>query len=237
MKEKLLISLSSQKIARFLFFIVIGFSIVNFIAQYIRYFLPNYPFIVRLLSPFDVDKETSIPTLYSVITLFFCAILLIAIAEMTKLTQKSYVRDWQALSLVFLFLAFDEYLSLHERLIQPLRVALKANSFFHFTWVIPGAIFTIVCFSLFLRLLFFLPAYTRRLFLIAGIVYLTGALGMEVIGGYSIYLYGEDNFLYRIIIIIEEFLEMLGIIIFIHTLLFHLSSNLKVVKIHINGKF
>ncbi len=68
-----------------------------------------------------------------------------------------------------------------------------------------------------------LPIKTKTLFLLAGFVYVTGALGMELIGGYIADSYGY-NTVYGIVSSIEEILEMLGIVIFIYGLLSYLQS-------------
>ncbi|NER04565.1 MAG: hypothetical protein F6K17_19105, partial [Okeania sp. SIO3C4] len=46
-----------------------------------------------------------------------------------------------------------------------------------------------------------------------------GGIGMEMIGGYYAYLYDTKNFFYEILVTIEEFLEMLGVVVFIYALL------------------
>ncbi|MDV2991298.1 MAG: hypothetical protein N4J56_000952 [Chroococcidiopsis sp. SAG 2025] len=86
------------------------------------------------------------------------------------------------LSVIFLFLAIDEFASLHEKLIEPIHSKLNTSGFY-FAWVIPGAAFTFVCLLIFTRFLGHLPTQTRRLFLLAGSLYVGGTLGMEMIGG------------------------------------------------------
>ena len=48
---------------------------------------------------------------------------------------------------------------------------------------------------------------------------------MEMVGGYYQSHYGRYNIPYNMITIGEEFLEMLGIVVFIHALLSYLGSN------------
>ncbi|WP_238178428.1 hypothetical protein [Calothrix sp. 336/3] len=67
-----------------------------------------------------------------------------------------------------------------------------------------------------------LPRKTRSNFLVAGLIYLSGAIGCELIGGYILDSRMRGIF-YLIIITLEESLEMLGIAVFIYGLLSHIS--------------
>jgi hypothetical protein len=96
-----------------------------------------------------------------------------------------------------------------------------------FAWVIPSAIFVIICLLLFLRLLLALPAPIRNLFLLAGAVYIAGALGMESFSAYTLDTFGEINFVYTVIAICEEILEILGVIMFIYALLDYIRLETK----------
>ena len=69
-----------------------------------------------------------------------------------------------------------------------------------------------------------LPARTKWLFILAGMIYLNGALGLEMVGGYLMKIYGKDSSQYVIETIAEESLEMLGILIFINALMGYLNG-------------
>ena len=69
-----------------------------------------------------------------------------------------------------------------------------------------------------------LPATTRIMFILAGSIYVGGAIGMEMVGGYIADTYGFNTFAYGMAARIEELLEMLGILIFINQLLVYLQS-------------
>jgi RsiW-degrading membrane proteinase PrsW (M82 family) len=109
----------------------------------------------------------------------------------------------------------------------PLRSILKASGFLYYTWVIPGAIFVIICLLSFLPFIRHLPAKTRRLFLICGTLFVGGALDLEIVTGYHDYLYGKENLVDVVMTTVEEFLEMLGIVVFIYALLSYISSYMK----------
>lgn len=77
----------------------------------------------------------------------------------------------------------------------------------------------------FLGFLLRLPSCTRRFFLGAGAIYLGGAIGVEMIGGYYAEVYGFDSLEYQLIAHAEESLEMAGIIVFIYALLRYLADH------------
>jgi hypothetical protein len=57
------------------------------------------------------------------------------------------------------------------------------------------------------------------LFFVSGSLFVLGAIGFELIGGQHADMYGTNNITYEIITTCEELLEMLGIALFIYTLL------------------
>ena len=57
---------------------------------------------------------------------------------------------------------------------------------------------------------------------------------MEMVGGYYLTFYGKHNITYAILMTIEEFLEMLGIVVFIYALLSYMSSYMKGVSLRFN---
>jgi hypothetical protein len=131
------------------------------------------------------------------------------------------------LGIIFLFLAVDETISVHERLIVPIRTALDTSGVLYFAWVIPYGIALAIFLIPTIKNLFTLPKRIRLMFVAAGTIYISGAIGMELIGGRHYELYGPKNHLYFLITSIEEILEMSGIVIFIHALLTYIKSDMK----------
>lgn len=227
------VHLSPRKTMRFLLCVVLGLVLASLAGQFSVYFLPGYPLRDSFALLFNASGEQNFPSLYSASALLLCSILLAIIAYAKKVARERYVRHWRALSILFLYLSLDEFLSFHEGMSEPLRSAFDTSGFLYFSWVIPGAIFTLICLLLFLRFLTHLPAKTRRLFLIAGTIFVSGAIGMEVVDGKYASFYGEQNMTFAILTSIEEFLEMLGIIVFIYALLLYISSYIKGVGLRI----
>ncbi len=175
---------------------------------------------------FDFNIENSIPTFFSAIMLLVCCILLGIIAVRTKRQKKkrpSYI-PWFGLSLIFSFLAIDEKTSLHERLTVPMRETFEATGFLHYAWVIPYGFALLVFILAYTKFLLDLPKNTAILFLVSGLIFTIGALGLEMLGGNHAESFGESDLFYYTLYTYEELFEMLGIAVFTYTLLRYMTQ-------------
>ncbi|WP_333289884.1 hypothetical protein [Microcoleus sp. D2_18a_B4] len=201
------------------------------------YFLPDYPSRDFLAMAFNVDGEGNIPAIYSSLALLFSSLLLGAIAHVKNLDSDRYKNHWKILSFIFLGLSLDEIAQLHEHLIG-LRSVLNATGVFYFTWIVPFGFLVAIFLLSYSKFVFHLPVATRKLFAAACALYIGGAMGMEMPGGYLASTTGAENVSYVIVTTIEESLEMLGIVVFIHALISYIKTYVGGVSwnIYIPGK-
>jgi hypothetical protein len=217
------IYISTKKITQILTIIIACLTITGSISAYLRFLNFPFPSSKWFYDIFSLDEELNIPAWYSSFLLLLSSGLL-AIITTCKKTDK-YWSYWKNLSLIFLILSLDEAFSLHEILIIPsLREEFNFSPLFFQTWVIFGI--PAVIFFVFKYCKFFLnlPEKTRYLFMLAAIFYLSGTLGMEMVGGLLREYFGRLGIITIIGIVIEEFLEMTGILTFIYSLLSYLHS-------------
>ena len=201
--------LSAKRVTRFLLSIIALLIFFNVAERIIVYWL-NMTNGTQLISHyFNFDQESNFPSLYSALALGFCSYLLAIITSLRRAKKARYVKHWKALSFIFLFLALDEACSIHELLIPVLRNAINARGILYFTWVVPAFFLLIVFLIAFRKFIQNLPPKTRALFLFAGSVYVGGALGMELVGGYIADTMGYTTF-YGLASTVEELLEMFG---------------------------
>ncbi|MFD2587093.1 hypothetical protein ACFSQJ_09135 [Croceitalea marina] len=145
--------------------------------------------------------------------------------------QKKFRLKWRGLSFIFLFLSMDELISIHEPLISIIHSFTNITSgFLYFAWVIPYGISCVLFVFLYLNFLKSLPTKTRMLFIISGITFCIGAIGMELIGGKIFTTIGQLSWQFALSTTVEETLEMLGICLFIYALADFISNNLGSVK-------
>jgi hypothetical protein len=214
---------SPSKVTKFLLKAIGLLVVLNLVERVIVHWLNTQNQGQYVSIYFNFDQEANLPSLYSALTLGFCSYLLAVIATYKKNVKSKYTNHWKGLSFIFLFLAIDETCSIHELLIPILRGAINGKGLLYFPWVIPAFCLVIIFLIVFRRFILALPAKIKFSFLLAGFIYILGALGMELVGGYIADNYGY-NTVYGIASSIEELLEMFGIVIFINALLTYLQS-------------
>jgi hypothetical protein len=80
-----------------------------------------------------------------------------------------------------------------------------------FAWVIPYAAFVLVVAIAMARFWRRLPARSRWQFAAAGLTYVGGGIGMEMLGSKLFTIYGWHSLQFDLQTMLEEFLEMFGV--------------------------
>ena len=171
---------------------------------------------------FDLNREDSIPTFVSSMGLGICSLLLFVIAMLTKRKHSSGLLYWVGLGILFLYMAIDETVRIHEKLGGPLREVYDPDALYDMVWLIPYGILVLLVGIIYFRFVLRLPRETKVLFIVSGLIYLSGVAGFEYLGGRQDALYGVANFGYQLFVILEEGLEMLGMAFFMYSLLNHI---------------
>ena len=133
---------------------------------------------------------------------------------------------WLGLATVFLFLSIDEFTHIHELLIMPVRTTLNTSGLLAWPWVIPYGILVVLMVLIYIPFILNLPLSIKRLTVSAGAIYIVGAIGFEMIGGFYYELHGEHLF-YELVALCEEILEMVGILIFVYALTSYIDLEFK----------
>jgi hypothetical protein len=190
----------------------------------------NSRYLIDLL---DLDKEFNIPTLFQTLHLFIAAAVVFGIGHLEKAADRRRAWYWKVISIAVAVAACDELLEFHEKILSPLQQALHTGGFLQNAWVIPGALFVLVFGVYLLRFLKSLPKTTLRFFILAAAIYLTGALGIEMIGAKLWTIKGSGNLLYAIVAGIEESFEMFGLLVFDIGLLGYLRTTAPAIDVKI----
>jgi hypothetical protein len=182
--------------------------------------------ILPLLS---MSHERNVPTLYTAALLFVNALCAALCAAGTRARGGRFVAHWWVLAAGFCYIALDEVLVLHEAWGALVNLAadgwMPRSGVFHFRWIIPAAIVVLVVGLLFLPFLRDLPRRTRNSFLIAGAIYVGGAVGMEMPLGLWTEHMGSFDLGYALIDAVEESMEMLGLNLFLLAAGDHLAAS------------
>jgi hypothetical protein len=183
--------------------------------------LGGYPTVYGLVPLFNLNGEQNVPTYFNASLHLVSSMLLAIIAVLKTAARDRFSRQWTVLCAGFLFMAFDEAAGLHELMERPMRELLggSASGYLHFAWVIPGALIALFFAVWFLRFILHLPPSTRSGVLLAGVLFVGGAVGVEVFEGHHAALHGSDNLIFDAYVLLEETLEMAGLTVFISALL------------------
>lgn len=213
-----------RKVFQLLMFTAIALIGANLMAHLIRYLIgdstPN-----RLLRLFDVNSEANIPTFFSVGILLTAAYLLYAVAVVSKRQSRPFVIHWYMLSALFVLLAVDEFMQLHELVSWGLARSIGIDDVRkYYVWVIPGILFLLGITATFYRFLFHLPALLRRRLLLAGAIFVGGAVGLEIVAAFHAFYNEISNLPHSFIFTVEELCEITGVIVMIWALLHYLQD-------------
>lgn len=173
-----------------------------------------------IMAFFDLDAEVNLPTWFQ--TLLTAAIGGLLLAWRGELVVGGGARwGWVLLGFAFLALSLDEMASLHEKLMGPMREIFSITSGpLLYAWVIPVGLLTLVLFLVLVPFLKSLPRATLIRFLVAGFVFVSGALLLEMVGASLATTLG-DTALYDGVTSLEEAMEMVGAVLFLRALLIH----------------
>lgn len=197
----------------------------------------NSVILHKLNKLFFVEYEMNIPAFFSALILLMAALILTVIGVLKRKERDSYAMQWIVLAVGFLFMAFDELISVHERMIEPTREILGNEylGIFYFAWVIPMGVLVLSLAILFFKFWWNLPSKTKIYFLIAATIFLGGAVGFELLESKHCEIYGKENLTYIVLTTVEESLEMLGVIVFIKSLLTYITETFGEVQLQLNN--
>jgi uncharacterized membrane protein YhdT len=201
---------------------IAGLHLAHLATQVLKYhFGHNYQAGLERL--FNLDGENNIPSWYASSALLLCSAFLWLIWQLRQQQADRDARYWMALSLIFLFLSIDEAASIHETLVYHsvlyLLPSLDATGYLLYPWVLAGGAFALIVAFSCLRFLFRLPSKTRWRFVLSGLIYVGGAVGLDLLEGEFEYQHeGREQFPYALLVAVEESLEMLGILLFLYSL-------------------
>lgn len=150
----------------------------------------------------SLSYEGNVPTWVATVLLFASAIVAARIAQHAL----AFRRHWWGVAAVFAYASLDEAAELHEHL----GGTFSLGGVLYFDWIIPAAILLVALVLVFWPFVRALEPATRRRLVIAGCVYVGGAVIMELPLGWWTERAGPDTLGYALIDWIEETMELAG---------------------------
>ncbi len=228
------LSLSSKQVLTTLLVIIIGLTCVSFVMNLIYLHVGQGPLIYYPWALLNVDEENNIPSLYSALALLASAMVLLGVFICYRRANRGSSVFVIFLAAIFVLLALDEALSLHERLNPITRQVVPQSDILFTAWVVPGVVFVSLIFFASIQFLRRLDRPTRTLVMISGAMFVGGAVGLEIMA-WSHIRDGAPDTLYVSYTAVEELLEMSGIALFIFALLRHLETDFGGIQVSLGG--
>ena len=226
------IRVNTKIIFRVMVFAVAALTFMYIVSQGARFFTSHQK-IYGLISLFDLNGEGNIPAFYSSLQLLLAGILFTVIFYEKKIKADRYRWHWLGLSLIFFFLAMDEACSIHEMLVSPTRKLIHPSGFLYFAWIIPYMFILLIVAGLYLGFLKNLPRKYILLFGLSAFVYLSGAVGVELLEGRYVEIFGENNIEFSMYVAAEEVLELVGILLLVWTQIKYIKETTGIVQLEI----
>lgn len=176
-----------------------------------------------------LSYEQNLPTWYSSSLLLLCSVSLWLISTASNQETQRFKWHWRLLAVLFAYISLDETATLHE----DLSAYFDFSGVLYFGWVIPASIFVFLLGIVYLPFLVKLPRRASRQFIVAGALYVGGALGVEFALGYWTDLHGSKNLGYGLIDLVEESLEILGLTVFLLALIDYLRAPNGIVELNV----
>lgn len=176
----------------------------------------------------NMDGETNLPAWWSVTLFTVGAVLCACVAAGSREgPAQRWRRHWLLLSGILVFLSIDEGALIHEELSRPLTRAfdLEASRWEFWAWTVPYTALGLLVLVVFGRFMLALPSSTRNHLLVAGAVFVAGAVGMEFVGRELWNPFDPNDGTYLAAVGIEGTLEIIGLTVMVRGLLVHLRDH------------
>ncbi len=172
----------------------------------------------------DLNKEANLPTWFSALLWQLAAFLAFSVAQMHRENGLPNVCYWIGMVPLFLFLSLDESATIHEIIGATVYRHIELPKIIEYTyaWVFVGIGIVVVVGALYFRFLLRLRPIIAFLFVVSAAMFVVGAAGVESIGAaleqgqFERFPLGLN---WAEMIMLEEAMEMLGVILLVHTLL------------------
>jgi hypothetical protein len=176
-----------------------------------------------LTAMFHLDFEENVPATYSAVKLIFAGLAVFACISVDRGRRfagrlLSYRDMWLIIGMILVLMGVDEYNSYHEgfgKLLYDWGIVAQGKhtiAGYAWPWTVYGALFALavgIPAALFTRKAFARHRYLFRLLLLAGFLFVAGALGFENIRVYLVSFH--ESIGANVFMVMEELCEMLAV--------------------------
>lgn len=236
---KLELDFSPQKFLRTLFIFSLLFLAASLAVSFWGLFghSDNYWFFTH---NFDFDEKNNLPHAFKSVLLAVCAGAVFLNARAQSQSGGAFRKRWWALGWIFLALAVDEEVQLHQKTVSLMiaqfrGVDIDRTPDAKIFWIVPYLIFAAGFGVAYLGFWWKLPPRVRTLFAVAGVVYVGGAAFMEEIAHKYVKLHPDPDVVYLLLTNVSEWMQMVGSILFLRALLLNLMATTEGLAVRWDG--
>ena len=168
---------------------------------------------------FNLNGEQNLGAWYSATMLAVCAFVLLTAGRRARAEMRPWGWFWFVLSLTFAAMSIDEASSIHEMFMNVIKEHWHTAGPFTYAWVIPALVMVPAFGLCSVPFLLSLPRRTAVWFVVSGAIYVSGALGCEMIEG----MLDPNGAPFVLTYLIEESLEIIGFSSFFFAIIDHLE--------------
>lgn len=179
------------------------------------------------MDKFHLDAEQNIPTWFSSVLILLAGLGVGGLAWHEKRIGSKDAWRYAFLAVVLFYMSCDESARLHEMPAESLRERLNLTGLLYSGWILVAAVMVLAVGFLMLPLVKRASPRLRWAALVGAGVYLTGAIGGEMIGSLMVADYGKPSFQYFLVSTFEETCEMVGMLIFLTGVLAELADRFR----------
>lgn len=230
-RAKVVVAIRPRVFLRWWIYVLVVLTVLSYGEFLFHYRILRKPFSASELL-FYLDTEGNLPVWVSCVGLLLAGVLagIVARARRPDGTATIY---WVLMAIGFSLMSIDEMCQYHEQLTLPIWTWLQAEhlemgGYLRNAWVVPAFVLVPCVVAALVPFLRSLGVRERNRFLVAGVVYLAGAVGFEVISGREFYLSQGLSLDLVVLGCTEETVELLGIGLFNYALLAYLDDHLRV---------
>ncbi|MEM9607972.1 MAG: hypothetical protein AAGA99_11170 [Actinomycetota bacterium] len=208
--------------------LVLGSAIVGFVSTHLILITlverDNGAHFEDTAVAWGLGHEYNAPSAFAAGLVLLAAVLCAIAARRSQMFADPNQRGWTVLAVVLAFIAVDEAVQIHERLGERLDDQLDLGGPLAFPWIVPYLAATFVLFLTLRPFLGRLDETLRRRLMIAGVIYVGGAAGVESIAAARFDSQGDQaDYVYHLISTVEEAMELTGMTIFVVAMIAYLT--------------
>ena len=171
-------------------------------------------------SVLTLGRSPNVASWFACLGFFGSAAAMALLARLARASGDSLARDWGRLSWICLLISADQVCSIHEAVLAALHDLIPFSTVFDFAWLLLASSALFFFFRPFLSCL---PPPIRNRFVVAAAIYFFGALGMELAPHAPLRINGAPG-IYEIVTLVDRIMQITGLLLFMRTLVDHLSD-------------